>query len=281
MRSDMFDAYLYGIWEVEDDMHDKTEKKWTKENPHVYISSAHDSDFYREVMNSMRPYRKPIYKPYVDPMEIKDVIFNDPATIVFWADGTKTVVKRQEGDEFDPEKGLTMAIVKKIYGNKGSYCNKIKKWTEPYYEKQAKKKEGLLTKTMLDSLCEAAKKALAGYAAYSVAGDAIARSKKLDEKKVEEEKKTGVFYKYDDPIFETREDAEKCLDILKELIGTYGCATVADMYEASGVDVDIFYTMNKYGWTNLNHSKIHRVRNGYVIDLPKASLIDFNEKSDS
>ena len=60
--------------------------------------------------------------------EIKNVIFNDPATIVFWEDGTKTVVKCQDGDEFDPEKGLSMAIVKKVYGNKGSYCNKLKKW---------------------------------------------------------------------------------------------------------------------------------------------------------
>ena len=60
--------------------------------------------------------------------EIKNVIFNDPATIVFWEDETKTVVKCQDGDEFDPEKGLAMAIVKKAYGNKSNYCNKLKKW---------------------------------------------------------------------------------------------------------------------------------------------------------
>ena len=60
--------------------------------------------------------------------EIKNVIFNDPATIVFWEDGTKTVVKCQDGDEFDPEKGLAMAIAKKAYGNNGNYCNKLKKW---------------------------------------------------------------------------------------------------------------------------------------------------------
>ena len=60
--------------------------------------------------------------------EIKNVIFNDPATIVFWEDGTKTVVKCQDGDEFDPEKGLAMAIAKKAYGSKGNYCNKLKKW---------------------------------------------------------------------------------------------------------------------------------------------------------
>ena len=60
--------------------------------------------------------------------EIKNVIFNDPATIVLWEDGTKTVVKCQDGDEFDPEKGLAMAIAKKAYGNKSNYCNKLKKW---------------------------------------------------------------------------------------------------------------------------------------------------------
>ena len=69
---------------------------------------------------------------------IKKVIFNDPATIVYWYDGTKTVVKAVD-EEFDPEKGLAMAITKKALGNKGNYFNEIKKWTEPYYVEQAKK----------------------------------------------------------------------------------------------------------------------------------------------
>lgn len=60
--------------------------------------------------------------------EIKDVIFNYPATIVLWADGTKTVVKAQDDDVYDPEKGLAMAICKKIGGNKWSYYNKFKHW---------------------------------------------------------------------------------------------------------------------------------------------------------
>lgn len=63
--------------------------------------------------------------------EIKDVIFNNPATIVFWTDGSKTVVKCKGKDSFDPEKGLAMAIVKKVFGNKGNYYNKIRKWIEP------------------------------------------------------------------------------------------------------------------------------------------------------
>ena len=58
---------------------------------------------------------------------IKNVIFNPPATIVFWNDGTKTVVKAKNED-FDPEKGLAMAISKKMLGNNGNYYEVFKKW---------------------------------------------------------------------------------------------------------------------------------------------------------
>lgn len=69
------------------------------------------------------------FKPHSIP-SIKNVIFNDPATIVFWNDGTKTIVKAQDGDIFDSEKGLAMAISKKALGNKGNYCETFKKWTK-------------------------------------------------------------------------------------------------------------------------------------------------------
>lgn len=61
-------------------------------------------------------------------LEIKKVVFNDPATIVLWKDGTKTVVKCGPNDIYDPEKGLAMAISKKALGNKGNYLNTFKKW---------------------------------------------------------------------------------------------------------------------------------------------------------
>lgn len=60
---------------------------------------------------------------------IKCVIFNNPATIVKWSDGTKTVVKASN-EPFDKEKGLAMAIAKKALGNKGNYYNQIRKWLE-------------------------------------------------------------------------------------------------------------------------------------------------------
>lgn len=61
---------------------------------------------------------------------IKDVIFVPPATIVYWSDGSKTVVKCSEKDVFDPEKGLAMAIAKRCGGNKGSYYKEIQSWVE-------------------------------------------------------------------------------------------------------------------------------------------------------
>lgn len=53
--------------------------------------------------------KKSANKPVVNPIE--KVIFNPPATIVFWKDGSKTVVKAQNA-EYDPEKGLAMAIAR-------------------------------------------------------------------------------------------------------------------------------------------------------------------------
>ena len=88
--------------------------------------------------------RKPAEATMIIP-SIKNVIFNPPATIVFWNDGTKTVVKCQNDEVFDAEKGLAMAISKKYFGNKGSYCNQIKKWTEKYEDEQ-KANEGCLAK---------------------------------------------------------------------------------------------------------------------------------------
>jgi hypothetical protein len=68
--------------------------------------------------------------------KIKDVIFNDPATIVFWSDGTKTVVKCQEDDIYDPEKGLAMAISKKVLGGNYDYYNTFKKYLKKYKKQE-------------------------------------------------------------------------------------------------------------------------------------------------
>lgn len=71
-------------------------------------------------------------KPTIYLPEIKNVKFNGPATIVFWADGAKTVVKCQDGDDYSEEVGLAMCIVKKAFGNKSNYNDIFKKWCPRY-----------------------------------------------------------------------------------------------------------------------------------------------------
>ena len=63
-------------------------------------------------------------------INIKEVIFNDPAVIIKWKDGTKTVVKCQKGEKFDPEKGLALALVKYLMGNIGYYNTIFKDWID-------------------------------------------------------------------------------------------------------------------------------------------------------
>lgn len=60
--------------------------------------------------------------------EIKKVYFNDPVTVVLWADGTKTVVKCQEGDVYSKETGLALCFAKKALGNKGNFNDIFHKW---------------------------------------------------------------------------------------------------------------------------------------------------------
>ena len=54
---------------------------------------------------------------YSNIIKVEKVIFNKPATIVFWSDNTKTVVVCGENDTYDPEKGFFIACAKKLFGN--------------------------------------------------------------------------------------------------------------------------------------------------------------------
>ena len=57
---------------------------------------------------------------------VKKLIYHGPATIVYWADGEKTVVKCMDGDTFDPMAGFCAALAKKVYGSTGTVKQIIK-----------------------------------------------------------------------------------------------------------------------------------------------------------
>ena len=69
-----------------------------------------------------KPKTHKVTKPVV-----KEVIFAPPATIVYWTDGSRTVVKCDENDIFNEEIGFALCYIKKILGNRGYYNTYIAK----------------------------------------------------------------------------------------------------------------------------------------------------------
>lgn len=63
---------------------------------------------------------------------LKKVVFDEEAgvTVALWCDGTKTIVRCQEGDTFDKEKAVALCYMKKVLGNRGSFNETLKKWTK-------------------------------------------------------------------------------------------------------------------------------------------------------
>ena len=49
--------------------------------------------------------------------DIRRVVFSDPATIIFWEDNTKTVVKAMKGEKFERYAGFIAACAKKMFGS--------------------------------------------------------------------------------------------------------------------------------------------------------------------
>lgn len=62
--------------------------------------------------------------------EIERVIFNNPVTVVLWKDGTKTIVRAQDGDKYDKEKGLALCVMKKAFGNKSKFNDILHEWVD-------------------------------------------------------------------------------------------------------------------------------------------------------
>ena len=70
-----------------------------------------------------------------------------------------------------------------------------------------------------------------------------------------------------DIVLDSRADAQEVLNSLVDLIDEYGEASIASLNDLIGVTGK--YTDNDYGWTNLNTARVSRVRDGYLLDLPK------------
>lgn len=84
-------------------------------------------------------------KDYKTGMDIQRIVFNPPATIVFWKDGTKTVVKCQKDQEFNPYFGFCTAVAKRIYGNNSRVNRMVEEaeYVKPKEKKEKKSTDGI------------------------------------------------------------------------------------------------------------------------------------------
>ncbi len=79
-------------------------------------------------------------------------------------------------------------------------------------------------------------------------------------------------HQFDDIILTSRGEAEVVLSHLLDLIDDYGLASITDFYSLVGIQGT--YMDNKWGWKNLSGSEVSRVRDGWIINLPKAIPLD-------
>lgn len=85
--------------------------------------------------------------------------------------------------------------------------------------------------------------------------------------------KTRSVFDYDNIMIPTRQEAEEVIRQMDAIIETYGMVSVADLYDLCGI-TDHNYMNAKYGWMNIRTAEAVRVRDGYVLKLPRALPLD-------
>lgn len=77
---------------------------------------------------------------------------------------------------------------------------------------------------------------------------------------------------FNDIIIEDKREALDVLENLNDIIDESDTASVADFYNIVGITPE--YTDDEYGWRTLRDAYVKRVRDGYVLKLPRPRLID-------
>lgn len=85
-------------------------------------------------------------------------------------------------------------------------------------------------------------------------------------------RRSRASHNFDEIILDSRGEAEEVLDRLSDLIQNYDVATVSDLYDLVGITGS--FTDDRWGWTDLRGAGVRRVREGYLLDLPKTAPID-------
>lgn len=107
------------------------------------------------------------------------------------------------------------------------------------------------------------------YTRYAVRGNnPLGRAGGEDRRPVSTPRSEGI----DDILLATRVEADTVLDRLYDLLKEYESASIADLYSLVGWTSS--YVDQKRGWTDLHGSQVRRVRDGYILDLPRPVSLD-------
>ena len=179
-------------------------------------------------------------------------------------------------------------VQKVVSGKAKTKKNEIRKLTDIFISEDAAKVKSFV---FMDVLVPAIKKAISDIVTngidmilYGSSGDRRSKSSSRNNisyrnyydnrgtTRREDDIRARSRFDYDDIVFETRGEAELVREQMVDMIDRYGFVTVADMYDMA--DLTSPYTSNKYGWTNIRSAEAVRIRDGYILKLPKAMPID-------
>lgn len=193
-------------------------------------------------------------------------------------------LSRERQKQNPPEKKKIEKVVKgKVKAKKK---NEVRKLADVFISEDAANVKSYI---LMDVLIPAIKKAVSdivtngidmilygetGHSKKRSLASTVSYSKYYDEPKRHDypAARTRTGYNYDDIILESRSEAEEVLDRMSEMIDQYGMVSVADLYDLVGISGN--YTDNKYGWTNIRNAEPIRVKDGYLLKLPKVLPLD-------
>lgn len=113
------------------------------------------------------------------------------------------------------------------------------------------------------------------YSQYSRPGTSSRIRREEREERRPLEHRERAMHDFSGITFPNAGEAEAVADKLIEHVNEYGLATVADFYDAIGITAE--FTDDAYGWTDLRRVVVRKVRDGYILNLPRPEQLDNNE----
>ena len=200
-----------------------------------------------------------------------------------YPDNSHSARERKQDGASPPEKKLEKVV---SGGAKTRKKSEVKKLANVFVPEDA---ENVKSYILMDVIVPGIKNAIADVVSIMLFGEAgrlggrrekgsrVSYQKYYDDRRDDRRDygrpRAAVGFEYDDIIFETRGDADLVLDQLESAIANYGLASVADLYDLAGITCRS-YTANKYGWTDIRTAKVVRIRDGYILQLPRTAQIN-------